>query len=109
MCCGEGEAAAGAACGRPRRGGCATCTSGGDRQGFNLRVEKVSILSPTLKNLSDLSKTRKGPSYAADSGAVWPSLLTSTCLASSNSSGNCCGAGVEWCEVGSTVLPDRIP
>ncbi len=51
-CCKEGAAAAGAAAagaagGRPCRGGCATCTSGGDRQGFNLRVEKVTVLSPT--------------------------------------------------------------
>ena len=42
-----GGAAAAAAGGRPRLGGCATSTSGGDLQGFSLRVEYVSTLFPT--------------------------------------------------------------
>jgi hypothetical protein len=42
-----GEAAAGLVGGRPRKGGTAGCTSGGDLQGLRRRVETVSCLVPT--------------------------------------------------------------
>ena len=60
----SGSGAAAAAAGRPRFGGCATSTSGGDVQGFNLRVDTVSTLSPicSLKKRRERSNTRKGPS-----------------------------------------------
>jgi hypothetical protein len=50
--------------GRPRLGGWATWTSGGEKQAFSLSVETFSALFPicSLKVLSDRSKTRKGPS-----------------------------------------------
>ncbi len=46
--------------GRPLLGGCATWTSGGDRQGLSRRVENVSSLFPTcsLKYRRDLLRTR---------------------------------------------------
>ncbi len=88
---------AAAAGGRPRLGGCATGTSGGEVQGFSRRVETVSTLSPTcnLKKRRERSRTRNGPSYAAVRGGTWPFRRASTCFARRRASGSSCGAGAE--------------
>ncbi len=52
---------------RPLLGGCATCTSSGETQGFSLRVETRSPIC-SLKNLRDRSRTRYG---AAHLSAAW--------------------------------------
>jgi hypothetical protein len=58
----SGGGTAAAAAGRPRLGGCATVTSGGDVQGLSLRVETVSTLFPvcSLKKRRECSNTRNG-------------------------------------------------
>ena len=61
---GGGDCSAVTAGDRPRLGGWATGTSGGDVQAFSLRVETVSTLSPTcnLKKRRERSRTKNGPS-----------------------------------------------
>jgi hypothetical protein len=100
------EAAAGLVGGRPRGGGTAGCTSGGNLQGLRRRVETVSCLVPTwsLKKRKDLSRTRYGPSYIGDRGGCAPSRRTRTKRVSRSSSGRLSGPGRLWWSAEGGVL-----
>jgi hypothetical protein len=91
----------GARGGRPRHGGTAAVTSGGETHVLSRCVETTSVLLPicSWKSCRDWRSTRNGPEYGGVRGGAALSRRTKTKLAVARSEGKVVGSRVFLCEM----------